>query len=79
MSDGSDRIVYRIEKRDGEEIRATLKRYRGTVYAHLRVFYRAEDGEFRPTQKGISLSADRFDELELAIGALRRAIEAGSR
>ena len=78
MSD-SDRVVHRIEKRDGEEVRATVNKSRGKFYVHLRVYFRAADETWAPTRKGITLRGDQLDELEFAIAALRRAIEAEPR
>jgi hypothetical protein len=72
-----DCVVATIQRRDGEELRATLNEYKGSLYAHLRVYFRSDvDGEWHPTRAGITVRADRFDELEAAIAALRKAIDA---
>jgi hypothetical protein len=74
LNAGGDRVVFEIEKNSIERIRATIARYKGNRYAHLRVYYLADDGEWRPTAKGIALSVDRLDELEAAVAALRAAV-----
>ena len=72
----ADRVLATIPKRDGEEIRATLNEYKGNLYAHLRVYFLSDvSGEWHPTKAGITVAADRFEELEAAVAALRTAID----
>lgn len=42
----------------------------------LRVFYEADDDEFRPTKKGLTLSPELLPELEQAVHKLKEAVEA---
>ena len=72
----AERTVHRIEKRDGEEIRATVSEYRGEEYLSLRVYFRSQDGQWLPTRKGITLASSRLDELEIAITKLREHLAA---
>ena len=75
-TDQADRVVFTIPtKRDGEEIRATLSTYRGAVRAHLRLYYRTADGEWKPTQKGVSVPIDHLDTLDDAVHALKAAAQ----
>src|SRR4051812_29627558 len=76
MTATPDRIVHTIDKRDGEEIRATLSTFKGALYFSLRVYFRSEDGEWHPTKKGITLAAERLEELEAAVAALRTNVDA---
>lgn len=75
---GADRVIFEIEKNSIERIRATLNHYKGTLYAHIRVYYLADGDEWRPTQKGIAIAVDRLDELEAAVAALRAAVDSSA-
>ena len=70
----SDEIVYEIAtKRDDQVIRALVQDYEGRSLLQLRVFYE-KDGEWRPTQRGVALPADKLGELEKAVSALREGV-----
>lgn len=73
----TDRVVATIKRaRDNEQLRATLNEYKGAWYAHLRIYFLSDvSGEWHPTQKGVSIAAESFHELEAAIVALRKAID----
>jgi hypothetical protein len=49
-----------IAKNRNEEVRLTLVKYRGKVRFDLRVYYSDYEGEFQPTQKGVSLSLEHY-------------------
>jgi len=71
----NDEIVYQIAtNREDQVIRALVQEYEGRSLLQLRVFYE-KDGEWRPTQRGVALPADRLDELEAAVAALRAGLE----
>jgi hypothetical protein len=76
----ADKVVATIERaRDTEQLRATLNEYKGSWYAHLRIYFRNDADEWCPTRQGVSISADRFEELEAAVRALRKAIDEAPR
>jgi hypothetical protein len=77
MSDA--RVLHVIPlARENEELRATVSHFKAALYVSLRVHFLADDGQWYPTKKGITLAAARLDELEHAIAALRRAVDAES-
>ena len=53
-------------------LRVTRKTYEGKPFTDIRVFYRAQDGELRPTKKGCSI---RDRELAQVLAALRRVAD----
>lgn len=66
--------VYRIAtKREDQAILASVQFYKGRRVLHLRQFYE-KDGEWKPTQRGITLPAEELGELEKAVAALRAAV-----
>jgi hypothetical protein len=62
-----DALVARIAKNPTEEVRVSLTSYRGHDLVDIRVFFQDEQGEWRPTKRGVSLSVDSFSELRDAI------------
>jgi hypothetical protein len=62
-----DALVARIAKNPTEEVRVSLTSYRGHDLVDIRVFFQDEQGEWRPTKRGVSLSVDSFAELREAI------------
>jgi hypothetical protein len=62
-----DALVARITKNPTEEVRVSLTSYRGHDLVDIRVFFQDEQGEWRPTKRGVSLSVDSFAELREAV------------
>jgi len=62
-----DALVARIAKNPTEEVRVSLTSYRGHDLVDIRVFFQDEQGEWRPTKRGVSLSVDSFVELRDAV------------
>jgi hypothetical protein len=62
-----DALVARIAKNPTEEVRVSLTSYRGHDLVDIRVFFQDEQGEWRPTKKGVSVSVDSFAELREAV------------
>ena len=47
-----------------------MSTFKGKTYVDLRIYYKASDGEYRPTKKGVTLSPDLLPELGEAIRKL---------
>ena len=63
-------ILKDIEKGAGEIIRVEVSEYQGKKYLNVRVWYTDKtSGEFKPTQKGVAIRPDQFDEFLAAIHA----------
>jgi hypothetical protein len=69
------KVIHSFPKNALEEVRAYVSEYKKRDYINLRVFYKAEDGSMRPTQKGITLAVDLIDELVAAVEGLRGAVD----
>ena len=67
-------IVYSFPKNPLEEVRASLTVFKGKQYVDLRIYYKGDDGEFRPSKKGLTLSLDLFSELEQAVQKLSEVV-----
>jgi hypothetical protein len=70
-----DEVIAKFEKNATEQIHVTLREYRGHQLIDLRTYYQADNGEWRPTKKGISLSVELFSELKQAIIDLEKLLQ----
>jgi len=71
-----DALVARIAKNPTEEVRVSLTSYRGHDLVDIRVFFQDEQGEWRPTKRGVSLSVDSFAELRDAVVKVEEMLNA---
>jgi len=56
--------IYSIKKSDTEDIRLTVRLYKGKKYLDIRAFYVPENGnKMIPTKKGITMSIMHLEEL----------------
>ncbi len=61
-------VIRDIEKGGGEIIRVEISEFRGKNYLNIRTWYTdRESGEYKPTQKGVSIRPDQYEELKAAI------------
>jgi hypothetical protein len=70
-----DRLVHHIDRREGERICFSISEFKGSLYLSVRVYFRADDGEWRPTKKGVTVHVEQLPELEAGVAALRGAID----
>jgi len=68
-------IIQDIDKGGGEIIRVELSEYRGQTYLNLRIWYTDKNsGEYKPTQKGITVKPDLYPLLKEAVLKAETAI-----
>jgi hypothetical protein len=70
VSDLTETREVFVEKREGERIRIGFNEYEGREYIDIRQQYQTEEEEWRPTKKGVTLPADKLDELKEAVARL---------
>lgn len=70
-----EKPVYSFPKNALEELRVYVSEYKKRDYINLRVFYKADEGEMKPTPKGLTLSVDLIDDLVKAVESLRVAVD----
>ena len=68
-------LITEIEKNQKERIRVTIEEYRGARFIDCRVYFEAENGEWRPTKKGIALNKDCIVEIIEALKKAEKEIE----
>ncbi len=72
------KTIHSSQKNTVEQVQASITTYKGREYADIRAYCQTDDGEWRPTRKGLTLALDLLPELEEAVRKLRKATEPSS-
>lgn len=56
----NEKIIYQFHKNKREEVLCTLKTWDNKTFFDIRVFYRNEQNELKPTAKGLCLATDKI-------------------
>jgi len=56
-------VIGEIERSDTEKLVVELSNYKGRDFVSARIYYLADNGEWRPTKKGITVKPEKVDEL----------------
>lgn len=62
MADDRSEVIAEMEKGFGEKILFSVSEFRGKKYANVRIYYEDDEGEWKPTKKGLSISMDSYHE-----------------
>jgi len=57
-------IVGEMEKGWNEKIIFSITEFKGKNYANIRIYYEDDEGEWKPTKKGVTVSLDTFREFK---------------
>ena len=52
-----------IEKSALERIQIEMKEYNKKKYLDIRTYYRSDEGEWKPTKKGVTIPPDAIEDL----------------
>ena len=66
----ADKTICEIQKNKTETIVISEKEFRGNNYIDIRVFYRDDSEELKPTKKGVMIKKDLLAELKEAINSI---------
>jgi len=75
MEGGDEVLVRAIDKGLGNRIHVRISRFKERDYLDIRNFYETEDGEWKPTRKGIAVPVEFYDELMDVLGAAKAEID----
>lgn len=65
-------ILGEIERNPTEVLRISLENFKGRDYIDLRIYFQDDNGEWKPTKKGVTLSPDKIEDI---IGFFNKAKE----
>jgi hypothetical protein len=57
-------VVAEMDKGWSEKIVFSLSEFKGKSYADIRVYYEDDEGEWKPTKKGVTVALDNFSEFK---------------
>jgi hypothetical protein len=70
-------VIGEIERSDTERLRIETSNYKGRDFISVRIYYMADNGEWKPTKKGITVKNDQVDELVQFLKEAEKKIEEG--
>ena len=62
-----DVLVAQFEKNKKEEVRLSVGTFHGRKIINIRVYYKDDDGTWKPGKQGLALSVERYKDLAGAI------------
>jgi hypothetical protein len=65
-------MIGDLERNATEVVRVSAEEFKGRKYIDIRIYFKDNEGEWRPTKKGVTVQPDKIDEL---MGLLRKAQE----
>ena len=57
-------VVGEMDKGWNEKIVFSVSEFKGKNYANIRIYYEDDEGEWKPTKKGITVGLDSFPEFK---------------
>ncbi len=64
MSEG---LIKDLDRGRGEVLRIEVSEYKGKKNLNLRIWYTDKEGNLKPTQKGVTISPESYEEFKEAI------------
>jgi predicted phosphoadenosine phosphosulfate sulfurtransferase len=69
-----EEVIAQFEKNATEVVRVSLSEYRGHKLFDVRVYYSDDEGQYKPTRKGVSLSVNLYTDFKRAMVALEKIL-----
>lgn len=68
--DGKQEFLYSFPKNEKEEIRFSVREFKGQVYFEARLFFKSDKGDWLPTKKGLTLSLGHYSEFRKGVSKI---------
>lgn len=72
-------LIGAVGKRSNEQILIGLREFRGARFIDIRAYFETDDGEWRPTKKGVTLPIDAFPEFAETVAGLGETLGFGEK
>jgi predicted phosphoadenosine phosphosulfate sulfurtransferase len=69
-----DEVIAQFEKNATEVVRVSLTEFRGHKLIDFRVYYSDDEGQYKPTKKGVSMAVGLYTDFKKAVLALEKAL-----
>lgn len=60
-------VIKDIQKDNGDTIRVELSEYEGHKFLQIRIWFTNDDGELKPTKKGVSIPLNKIKDISEAL------------
>ena len=60
-------LIEKFQKNSFEEVQISYNQFNGNDLIDIRVFYKNDKDEYKPSKKGISINVKHFSEFEKAV------------
>jgi len=70
-------VIAELEKNQKEKIRISIEEYRGSKFVDCRVFWEDQEGQWKPSRKGIALNGGCLGEVINALEKARKELAGG--
>ena len=64
--------IGEIGRTETEVVRVSVEEYKGRKYVDVRIYFENDEGDWKPTKKGVTIQPDRLD---LFMDLIRQAKE----
>jgi hypothetical protein len=64
--------IGEIGRTETEVVRVSVEEYKGRKYVDVRIYFENDEGEWKPTKKGVTIQPDKID---LFMDLIRQAKE----
>ncbi|MEJ2077591.1 MAG: transcriptional coactivator p15/PC4 family protein [Acidobacteriota bacterium] len=68
-------VVGEMEKGWNEKILFSVSEFKGKNYADIRIYYEDDEGEWKPTKKGVTVNLENFAEFKERVEELGTYLE----
>lgn len=69
-----DEVITQFEKNATEVVRVSLTEFRGHKLIDFRVYYSDDEGQYKPTKKGISISVALYNDFKKGLLTLEKKL-----
>ncbi len=70
-------IIDEFEKNNREKVMVLIKKFKNNYYLDIRVYFKGNDDEYKPSKKGLMISLELLDDLKDALSKVERALDEG--
>jgi hypothetical protein len=67
-------VIGDIKRNETEVLRISADEYKGRKYVDVRIYFANEEGEWKPTKKGVTIQPDKVEEFVELIKKAGKAV-----
>jgi hypothetical protein len=56
-------VVGEVERNETETLRISTEEFKGRAYIDVRIYFADNEGEWKPTKKGVTINPDKLDQV----------------